>query len=65
MKELFAGRVKVRGPKEERGHLAWGQAGPHKALVEMLDEGRHCHYRQRHTAKRVFERLMALGVDVQ
>lgn len=33
---------------------------PYKALIgEMLGEDRHCHHKQRHTAKRVFERLRA------
>lgn len=33
---------------------------PHKALIgEMLEEDRHCYHKQRHTAKRVFERLRA------
>lgn len=31
---------------------------PYKCFVgEMLDEDRHCYHKQRHTAKRVFERL--------
>lgn len=34
--------------------------GPCKALIgEMLEEDRHCCHKQRHTAKRVFERLRA------
>ena len=33
---------------------------PYKALIgEMLEEDRHCYHKQRHTAKRVFERLRA------
>ena len=37
-----------------------GKLDPYKALIgEMLEEDRHCYHKQRHTAKRVFERLRA------
>lgn len=37
-----------------------GKLDPYKALIgEMLEEDRRCYHKQRHTAKRVFERLRA------
>lgn len=37
-----------------------GKPDPYKALIgEMLEEDRRCYHKQRHTAKRVFERLRA------
>lgn len=41
------------GPRETRSKL-----DPYKGLIaDMLEEDRHCYHKQRHTAKRIYERL--------